>query len=166
MVVLLSADTEAPHVFTHCCCRHWRGQRLGVRPPLFGPSHQVLRVPVLPGLIGPILQTAAESVSQSGNVNSLSLTHKHRPFPGGSNARSVLKSQETAALLSLAKSKLQQTASRCCCFCCCCQLQVSTLVPADAAAQSRHTNTDTARFDRSARFRVASARGRGLPWCC
>lgn len=164
MIVLLSADTEAPHVFTHCCCRHWRGQRLGVRPPLFGPSHQVLRVPVLPGLTGPILQTAAEPVPQSGNVSSLSLTHKHRPFPGGSNARSVLKSQETAAVLSLAKSKLQQTTSRCCCFCC--QLQVSTLVPADAAAQSRHTNTDTARFDRSARFRVASARGRGLPWCC
>lgn len=38
-------------------------------------------------------------------------------------------------MLAHAKSKLQQTASRCCR--CCCQLEVLILVPADAAAQSQ-----------------------------
>lgn len=76
--VLLSADTDpSPPLSSHSLRvytllplpRHRRGQRLGVRPPLFGPSHQVLRVPVLPGLARPVLQAAAEPVSQSGNVN-------------------------------------------------------------------------------------------------
>lgn len=49
--------------------RYRRGQRFGVRPALFSPPHQVVRVAVLSGFAGSILQAAAEPVSQSGTVS-------------------------------------------------------------------------------------------------
>lgn len=50
--------------------RYRRGQWFSVRPALFSPSHQVVRVAVLSGFAGPVLQAAAEPISQSGMVNS------------------------------------------------------------------------------------------------
>lgn len=49
--------------------RYRRGQWLSVCPTLFSPSHQVIWVAVLSGFTGPILQAAAEPVSQSGKVD-------------------------------------------------------------------------------------------------
>lgn len=49
--------------------RYRCGQRFGVCPTLFSPPHQVVRVAVLSGFTGPILQAAAEPVSQPGKVN-------------------------------------------------------------------------------------------------